>query len=78
MNWVVFGVLLGFAIFNLLGVGIWHYEYRKDNETYEKYANRNALKDKSFWGWTVMLLLFGTAYVVLRFIIFLKGLLHHE
>ena len=27
MNWVVFGVLTGLIVFNLLGVGIWHYEY---------------------------------------------------
>ena len=53
---------------------MYHYEYHKDNMTYEKYANRKALKDKEFWSWTVGLLLFGIAYVVLRFILFLKGL----
>ena len=74
MNWVVFGVLLGLAVFNLLGVGMYHYEYRQDNNKYEKYKNRNVLKDKSFWTWTICLLLFGIAYVVLRFILFLKGL----
>lgn len=75
MNWVIFSVLTGLVLLNLLGVGLYHYEYHKDNMTYEKYANRKALKDKSFWGWTIMLVLFGTAYVVLRVIIFLKGLL---
>ena len=75
MNWVIFSVLTGLVLFNLLGVGLYHYEYHKDNMTYEKYANRKALKDKSFWTWTIMLVLFGTAYVVLRVIIFLKGLL---
>lgn len=74
MNWVIFGVLTGLVLFNLLGVGMYHYEYRQDNNKYEKYKNRNALKDKGFWGWTIMLMLFGTAYVVLRVIIFLKGL----
>lgn len=74
MNWVIFSVLTGLVLFNLLGVGLYHYEYHKDNMTYKKYANRNALKDKGFWGWTIMLMLFGTAYVILRVIIFLKGL----
>lgn len=74
MNWTLFFILLGFGLFNLLGVGIYHHEYREENKKYEKYANRNALKDKGFWGWTIMLMLFGTAYVVLRFILFLKGL----
>lgn len=74
MNWFIFSVLTGLVLFNLLGVGIYHYEYHKDNMTYEKYANRKALKDKEFWSWTIGLLLFGIAYVVLRFILFLKGL----
>lgn len=74
MNWVIFSVLVGLVLFNLFGVGLYHYEYHKDNMTYEKYANRKAVKDKSFWSWTVMLMLFGTAYVILRVIIFLKGL----
>ena len=75
MNWIIFSVLTSLVLFNLLGVGLYHYEYHKDNMTYEKYANRKALKDKNFWTWTIMLVLFGTAYVVLRVIIFLKGLL---
>ena len=40
MNWLIFSVLTGLVLFNLLGVGIYHYEYHKDNMTYEKYANR--------------------------------------
>ncbi len=72
MNLVIFSILTGLVLFNLLGVGIYHYEYHKDNMTYEKYANKKALKDKNFWIWTVCLLLFGVAYVVLRFILFLK------
>lgn len=75
MNWVLFGVLLGFGLFNLLGVGLYHYEYRKENNMYEKYASRNALTDwNGFWKWTICLLLFGVAYVVLRLILFFKGL----
>ena len=68
MNWIVFGVLTGLIVFNLLGVGIWHYEYA--HETHKVIWK----KDKSFWVWTVMLLLFGTAYCVLRLILYLRGL----
>lgn len=66
MNWVVFGVLLGFALFNLLGVALFHWEWKADFKDWKT--------NKHFWTWTVMLLLFGTAYTVLRFILFLKGL----
>lgn len=69
MNWVVFGVLMGLAIFNLLGVGIYHYEWKHD-----KYRKDKNWKCKEFITWTIYLLLFGTAYCVLRFILFLKGL----
>lgn len=68
MNWVVFGVLLGLAVFNLLGVGIWHYEWRNDH----KEAPQQWKKDKHFWTWTIYLLLVGIAYVVLRAIIWVK------
>jgi hypothetical protein len=71
MNWVVFGVLLGLVFFNLLGVGIYHYEYKKD---YERIPD-NWKKDSGFWKWTVYILLFGTAYCVLRLIIWIKDLL---
>ena len=65
MNWVVFCVLLGFVIFNLLGVGIHHYEWK----------HAVPYKDwhcKEFYTWTAYLILFGTAYCVLRLILWIK------
>ena len=62
MNWVVFCVLLGLVIFNLLGVGIHHYEW-KHAVPYKDW------RCKEFYIWTTYLILFGTAYCVLRLIL---------
>lgn len=67
MNWVLFWVLLGLFVFNFIGVAIYHYEWKRDN-------NGEWKNNKGFWKWTICLLLFGIAYVVLRVLIFLRGL----
>lgn len=64
MNLVVFCVLLGFALFNLLGVGIYHYEWKHA----EPYKDWHC---KEFYIWTPYLLLLGTAYCVLRLILWI-------
>jgi hypothetical protein len=69
MNWTVFCILLGFVILNLVGVALWHREYKIEH------ADRNKWKtDKNFWKWTIYLFLFGTAYSVLRLILYIKSL----
>ena len=68
MNWVVFSVLTGLVLFNLLGVGIYHYEWKHTPFQYKTW------KCKEFYMWTIYLLLFGTAYCVLRLILWIKGL----
>lgn len=68
-NIVVTLVILGLVILNLVGVGLWHHEYKTEH------ADRNKWKtDKNFWKWTIYLLLFGTAYSVLRLILYIKSL----
>ena len=68
MNWVVFCVLMGLAFFNLLGVGIYHYQWKHD-----KYQHKDW-KCKEFYLWTAYLILFGTTYCVLLFILWVKSL----
>ena len=70
MNWVVFGVITGLIVFNLLGVGLWHYGYHKDYGCRKDYWKT----DKTFWTWTVYLFFFGTAYCVIRLILLVKSL----
>ena len=68
MNWVVFCVLLGLVLFNLLGIGIYHYEWRKDS------TNPDSWKCQQFYIWTAYMFLCGIAYCALRLIIWVKGL----
>lgn len=68
-NIVVTLVILGLVILNLVGVGLWHHDYKIEH------VDRNKWKtDKNFWKWTIYLLLFGTAYSVLRLILYIKSL----
>lgn len=62
MNWVLFSVLLGFGLLNLLGVGIYHYQYARETHKVVWY------KDKTFWLVTVYNLFVGVTYVVLNLI----------
>lgn len=68
MNWVVFGVLLGLVVFNFLSVGIYHYEW-KHAKPYKSW------KCKEFYMWTAYLMIFGTAFCVLRLILWIKSLI---
>lgn len=58
-DYVVLFVLLGLLLFNLLGVGIWHRQWKLD------YPGRDWLHNKDWWKWTVCLLLFGICYVII-------------
>lgn len=69
MNWTVFCILLGFAIGNLIGFGLWLHEYICDTHKVEWY------KDGKFWLWFLYILVFGTAYVVLRLVLYIRELL---
>ena len=64
MNWVIFSVLVGLVLFNFLGVGIFHYEWKHD-------AIHKDWHCKEFYIWTAYLFFVGIAYVVLKCIIWL-------
>ena len=69
MNWVVFSVLTGFVLFNLLGVGLFHNEWKNEHKKGE------WKKSFDFWKWTVYLFLFGICYCVIRLILWIRCLL---
>lgn len=57
---VVFWVLLVLGVLNLLGVGLFHYQYAHEDHKAVWY------KDKEFWLWTVYIFFIGVAYDVVR------------
>ena len=61
MNWVVFCVLLGFALLNLLGVGIYHYEWKHADPHKDWHC-------KEFYWTTFYFLLVGTGYCLAKLI----------
>ena len=65
-------ILLGFGIGNLIGFGLWLYEY-----THEKHSVK-WYKDGKFWLWFFYTLLFGIAYAVLRLILYIKELINKK
>ena len=75
MNWVVFGVLVGFAALNLLGVGLYHNFYYNHQKSLPEEKRKTWYKDPEFWKWTISLLIFGAAYSLLRLIIWLRSLI---
>lgn len=66
MNWVAFSVVLVVVLFNFLGTGIYHYEWKNDK-------SKTTWKCKEFYLWTVWLMLFGIAYCILRLILLIKN-----
>lgn len=66
MDLVQILILSGFGIGNLVGFALWLYQYCHESHKTKWY------KDFSFWSWEVMTLLFGTAYAVLRLILWLR------
>lgn len=62
MNWVIFLVLVGLVLFNFLGVGIFHYEWKHG-------VPHKDWRCKEFYFWTAYLFFVGIAYVVLKCII---------
>lgn len=62
MNWVLFLVLLGFGLMNLLGVGLYHHQYASEVHKLVWY------KDLKFWSWTIITLIIGVAYVLARLV----------
>lgn len=69
MNWTLFWILLGFGIGNLIGFGLWLYEYIHEKHSVKWY------KDGKFWLWFFYTLLFGIAYAVLKLILYIKELI---
>ena len=66
MNWTHWLYIAVFAL-NLVGLALYHYTWKKD----EKGEWKNS---KEFWFFTVWIILFGTAYLALRGILWLKNL----
>lgn len=62
MNWVVFSVLVGLVLFNFLGIGIYHYEWKHEVPHKDWHC-------KEFYIWTAYLFFVGIAYVVMKIII---------
>ena len=69
MNWVVFFVLLAFGLGNITGLALWLYQY-----THEKHVAK-WYKDKTFWLWVPYLIVAGSAYAVLRLILYIVDLI---
>ncbi len=69
MNWVVFFVLLGFGLGNLVGLGLWLNEYIHESHKTVWY------KDGKFWLWFFYLLVVGIAYAVIKLIQYIAGLI---
>ena len=67
MNWVVFSVLTGLVVFNLLGVGLYHYQWKQEHKAGE-------WKCKTFALWTAYLFVVGICYVIIRLGLWIKGL----
>ena len=72
MNWTLFFILLGFGIGNLIGFGLWLYEYTHGKHNVKWY------KDGNFWLWFFYTLLVGTAYAVLRLILLIVSLIRKK
>lgn len=62
MSTVTFWVLLGYILLNLLGEGLYHYQYAHETHKVVWY------KDKTFWIWTVYILFLGVAYDGIRLV----------
>lgn len=68
MDLTLFFILLGFALCNFVGLGLWIHEYKQEPHDVVWY------KDWKFWVWFFYVLILGTAYAVLRLILYIKSL----